>query len=269
MPGQGFLSSVIAIYRRELQSYFGSPLAYLVAAIFWLLAGFFFTSLLFNLLQNASLADQQAQASGAAGPSYDMALILVQQFVSVLGTVSLFILPLLSMGLYAEERRRGTLELLATSPISSFAVAFGKWLAALTFYIGLLLPLLVYEGIALNGAEPAANPVLVLLAHLGLVLLAAVILSLGLCLSALTESTLLAAVATFGVVLFLQLADAAAESLGGPVGAILRGVSILTPFNDLTLGIVTTSGLVWFASLIVLGWFLTVQVVDGLRFQRG
>ncbi len=268
LPGRAFLGSVLAISRKELQGYFSSPLSWLVAAVFWLLAGYFFNQLLFSLLQQALMADQQAQMSGMPPGTYDMASELIQGFVSLLGLLSLFILPLLSMGLYAEERRRGTLELLATSPVTSFAVALGKWLGALVFYLALVLPLLVYEGMALNGADPPVNPVLLLVAHLGLGLMASAVLSLGLFLSAITDSTLLAAVFTFGVMLLLWTMELLASRLGGGLGDVVRSLSLLTPFNDLAAGIITTNGLVWFASLTVLGWFLTVQAVNAFRLQR-
>ena len=108
---QIILANIIAIYRKELQSYFASPFAYAIAGVFWLIAGSFFMTILLQEINQAALVDQQY---GATAPPFDVAYRVLQGFMSVMGSFSLFVLPMLSMGLYAEERKRGTLELLAT-----------------------------------------------------------------------------------------------------------------------------------------------------------
>jgi len=257
------LANIVAIYRRELQSYFASPLAYLVAGIFWLLAGFFFTYLLEVTLVRTAFAD----SSGYQVP-IDSATQLLQGFLGILSSIALFILPILSMGLYAEERKRGTLELLATSPITNWAVAVGKLLAVLTFFATMLLPLLVYEAIAYSSTNPPLSFSVILLGHLGLILLAAAILSLGMFISSLTDSTILAALFTFALILFLWVIDGVGQQIGGPFGDALAHLSLLKHYGNLAQGILDTSSLVLFASYIVLGIFLTAQSVDAFRFQR-
>ena len=180
----------------------------------------------------------------------------------------LFILPILSMGLYAEERKRGTLELLATSPITNWAVALGKLLGVITFFTVMLLPLLIYEAIAFSAATPTVQPAVPLLAHAGLILLAASILSLGMFISSLTDSTILAAIVTFALVLFLWVVDLIAASVGGPIGEALKHLSLLEHYNNLVQGVLNTSSLVLFASYIILGLFLTAQSIEALKFQR-
>lgn len=264
------LGNIIAIYRRELQSYFKSALAYGIAGVFWLLSGFFFVVLLLGpqgFIQLAATADLQGQ-QGTPVPPIDVAYIFLREFLSLIGSLSLFILPILSMGLYAEERKRGTLELLATSPVTNWAVAVGKLLGVLTFFTTLVLPLLAYEGIALSAANPPVQPAIPLLGHLGLILLAAAVLSLGMFISSLTESTIWAAVLTFALVLFLWVIEAVSRTIGGSVGEALSHLSLLKHYGNLTRGIFDTSSLILFASYIVLGIFLTAQSIDALRFQR-
>lgn len=256
-------SNILAIYRRELQSYFASPLAYVVAGVFWLLAGFFFI----NILNALTAQVLQADAQGYPLP-IDVPYQFLQSFLGVLSSVALFILPILSMGLYAEERKRGTLELLATSPVTNWAVALGKLLAVVTFFATLVLPLLIYESIVFSASTPPMNLSVVLLGHLGLILLAAAVLSLGMFISSLTGSTILAAIFTFGLVLFLWVVDLVGQSLGGPIGAVLGYLSLLKHFTNLAQGILDSSSLVLFASYILLGLFLTAQSVDAFRFQR-
>jgi ABC-2 type transport system permease protein len=260
--------SLLAIYRKELQAYFASPLAYLIAGIFWLLAGLFFVLILQGTLTQVAQASLQAQQMGTAPPAIDVPLSVLQQFLNVMGSLSLVILPILSMGLYAEERKRGTLELLATSPITNWVVALGKFLGVLTFFTTLVLPLLVYEAIAFQSADPPMPPWVMLVGHGGLILLAAAILSLGLFMSSLTESTILAAVATFAFILILWVLDLLAQNLGGPVGAVLGHLSLLKHYTTLVQGVIDTRSLVLFASYIVLGLFLAALSIDALRFQR-
>ena len=265
------LGNIVAIYRRELQSYFASPLAYAIAGIFWLLSGFFFFVVLLGpegIIQQVGQRDLQGQQLGIPVPPVDAAYEFLRTFLSVMGSLVLFILPILSMGLYAEERKRGTLELLATSPVTNWAVAVGKLLGVLTFFITLVLPLLAYEAIALSAANPPVQPVVPLVGHLGLILLAASVLSLGMFISSLTDSTILAAIFTFALILFLWVIDAIARTIGGPVGTALGHLSLLKHYNDFVQGIFDTSGLILFVSYILLGIFLTAQSIDTLRFQR-
>lgn len=260
------LSNLIAIYRRELQSYFTSPLAYVIAVVFWLIGGLFLVMLLLSrdgLIAQASLADQSSFGQQAIDLPYEFLKI----YLNLLGSLSMFVLPMLSMGLYAEERKQGTLELLATSPLTNWVVALGKLLGVVTFYSAMIVPLLIVESVAFAASEPAFSPAVLLLGHLGLLLMAAGVLSLGMFISSLSESTVLAAMMTFGLVLLLWVIDAIAQ-VSGPLSEALGHLSLLTHFTDFTQGIFDTSGLILFLSYIVLGIFLTAQSIDTLRFQR-
>jgi ABC-2 type transport system permease protein len=265
------LSNIIAIYRRELQSYFISPLAYAIAGIFWFLAGLFLVLILMGpdgILTAVAAADLQGQQFGVPVPPIDVPYEFVRAFLDRMGWLLLFVLPILSMGLYAEERKRGTLELLATSPVTNWAVAVGKLLGVLTFFITMVVPLLALEAIALSGSTPTMPPIIPLLGHLALILLAAAILSLGMFISSLTDSTILAAVLTFAVILLLLFIDLVAKNISGPIGEALGHLSLLKHYNNLIQGIFDTSSLVLFGSYIILGIFLTAQSIDALRFQR-
>ncbi len=263
--------NILAIFRREFQSYLASPLSYLIAGIFWLLGGFFLVVMLLGpqgMIAQVATADQAAQMGMPAPQSLDVAYEFIKAYVGLLGSLSMFILPMLSMGLYAEERKQGTLELLATSPLPNWAVALGKLLAVISFYIGLVLPLMVGQAIALGSASPPIHPGVFGLAHLGLLLMAASVLALGMFISSLTESTVLAAIMTFGLVLLLWLVDAIAQGLPGLPGRAVGHLSMLKHFTDFTEGIFDSSGLVLFLSFILLGLYLTAQSIETLRFQR-
>ncbi|MEL6491212.1 MAG: ABC transporter permease [Cyanobacteria bacterium J06634_6] len=262
-----FLNNLLAIYRRELQSYFASPFAYIIAVVFWLIGGLFLVAILFDpqgLIARVAAMDQ----AGLTGSSIDEPYRFLQAYLEQLGSLSMFILPMLSMGLYAEERKQGTLELLATSPVTNWVVALGKLLGVVTFYSAMLVPLIILELVTLWSSEPAFPMMLLALGHLGLLLLAASVLSLGMFVSSLSNSTVLAAVTTFGLVLLLWIIEFVAQGLPGVVGDGLAHLSMLTHYEDFIDGIFDTSGLLLFVSYIVLGIFLTAQSIDTLRFQR-
>jgi ABC-2 type transport system permease protein len=264
------LSNIIAIYRRELQSYFVSPLAYVIAGIFWFLSGLFLVMILMGpdgILPTIAAIDLQGQ-QGIPIPPIDVPYEFVRAFLDRMGWLLLFILPILSMGLYAEERKRGTLELLATSPITNWAVAVGKLLGVLTFFITLIVPLIALEFFVINQSSPAMSPTILLLGNLGLILLAAAILSLGMFISSLTDSTILSAVFTFAVILLLLFVDLISKAIPGFIGEALSYISLLKHFNTLIQGIFDTSAILLFATYIFLGVFLTSQSIDTLRFQR-
>jgi len=258
------LANIIAVFRKELQFYFASPLAYLVAGVFWLLSGFFFVTILNSNIEDVRLSEHQ----GFPLPPIDVAYLFLLQFLSVMGLVALFVLPVLSMGLYADERRNGTLELLATSPVTNWVVATGKLLGVVTFFTAMVAPLLLCEAIAFSAANPPVPPAVPLLGHLGLILMAASILSLGMFISSLTDSSLLAALMTFALVVLLWTGDLLADRLDQPFGGILAHLSLIRHYNNLVQGILDTSSLLLFASYIILGLFLTAQSIEALRFQR-
>ena len=207
-------SNIIAIAQRELQGYFASPLAYIVAAIFWFISGLFFVEILIGdqgIIQQIAISERSGIDIGAI----DVAKEFLTSFLAILGSLTILIVPVLSMSLYAEERKRGTLELLATSPITNWVVALGKLLAVICLFIFMIFPALIYEAIALGGAEPTMPFAVPFLGHLGLVLLAASLLSLGMFVSSLTNSTILAAIMTFGIVLLLWIVELIANNLSG------------------------------------------------------
>ncbi len=261
-----FIGNLLAIYRRELQSYFKSPFAYIIAVVFWFIGGLFLVQILLSpegIIAQVSANDQL----GVVSQDIDVPYEFLKIYLNFLGSLAMFILPMLSMGLYAEERKQGTLELLATSPLTNWVVALGKLLGVVTFFSVMLLPLMVLEAIALSSSTPDFFPSIFWLGHLGLLLLAAGVLSLGMFISSLSESTVLAAIMTFGLVLLLWVVDGI-SNLPGPIGEALGHLSLLTHFTDFTQGIFDTSGLILFLSYIVLGLFLTAQSIDTLRFQR-
>ena len=164
------------------------------------------------------------------------------------------------MGLYSEERKRGTLELLATSPVTNWVVAVGKLLGVLAFFIVLMMPF--------SNASPPINLNIILLSHGALILVATAILSLGMFISSLTDSVILAYILTFILILFLWIMDAIAANIQEPFKSILSNLSLFDRYTDLVSGVLDISSIVLFTSYILLGIFLTAQSIEALRYQR-
>jgi len=255
--------NLFAIFRKEFLSYFSSPFSYVVAAIFWLMSGVFFSLILSQILENIEFARQ----AGFADP-IDVPGDFLASYLSLLISLILVLLPALSMGLYAEERKRGTLELLATSPVTNWVVAVGKLLGALVFFSVLLIPLWIYQAIVFSAATPALPINVILLANFAVLLVAAAVLSLGMFISSLTANVIISYILTFTLVLTLWILDVFAQNLGGAIASIFSYLSLFQNYQDLIEGLLSSKSLVLFASYIFLGIFLTAQSIEALRFQR-
>ncbi|MGK7887342.1 MAG: ABC transporter permease [Crocosphaera sp.] len=258
------LTNLAAIFRKEFQSYFASPFAYIIAAVFWLIGGFFFSAILEEILQTLSFFEQSGQLSVPV----DVSGQFIDSFFAVIISLLLVLLPALSMGLYSEERKRGTLELLATSPVTNWVVAVGKLLGVLAFFIVLMIPFWIYEIIIFSNASPPVNLNIILLSHGALILVATAILSLGMFISSLTDSGILAYILTFVLILFLWIMDAIAANLQEPFKSIVSSLSLFDRYTDLVRGVLDVSSIVLFISYILLGIFLTAQSIEAFRYQR-
>src|ERR1700721_3084554 len=132
------MQNLYAIYRKELAHYFVSPVAYILIGVFLIVAGFFFNIILASAIQNGFAAQMQSMQFGAPA-DFDVPGAVLRSFLGLMSTLVLFISPLLAMGVYAEERKRGTIELLMTSPITDAEIVLGKFLASLTLYAIMIL----------------------------------------------------------------------------------------------------------------------------------
>jgi ABC-2 type transport system permease protein len=259
--------NILAIYRRELYGYFRSPLAYIITGIFWLICGLLFASLLSASIQEAALADFQQQQGGQP-TSLDVPYLFLQSFLSnVLGSISLLTLPLLSMGLYAEERKQGTMELLASSPLSNWVIAVGKLLGALTLFMTMIAPFLLFEAMAVNNSNPPLSPLIILLGHLALILQAAAILACGMWISACSSSSLVAGFGTFVLVTAWSNLDVLSDRLGGSFGQFVSNFSVVNHFHRLASGVLDVGSLAILTSYTLLGIFLTAQAIELGRRQ--
>lgn len=262
------MKNILAIYRREMSSYFVSPIAYIVIGAFLLATGFVFSLILSSVIESAQRAAMQGAQMGQM-PEIDVPMQVVRGFVGFVGTYLLpILLPLLTMGVYAEERKRGTMEMLMTSPITELEIVLGKYFASLTLFVVMLAPTFIYQLIMARYSEPAIPWRIVLSGYLGLLLLGAVLIALGSFISSLTENQIVAGVVTFVVFLMLLLLEVGVRGSSSAVGQIIGYLSVLQHHEELAQGVIDTSSLIYYFSVITLGLFLTLRNLDSMRWRR-
>jgi ABC-2 type transport system permease protein len=258
------MRNILAIVERELRAYFSSPIAYVVLTIFVFLSGLFFRSILAQVMQMGLISQMQAAQLGPR--PMDMPGMISRGFLSTMSVILLFIMPMLTMGLFSEEKKRGTIELLLTAPVTDLQVVLGKFFAAGTFFIILLLSTAIPTAVLYIYSSPASGPILT--AYRGLLLYGLSIVAIGLFISTLTENQIIAAVLSFGTIMVLWLVDVVANNAESPTSkGILTYLSILSQLDDFMKGVLSTSHIIFYLSLMLVGLFLTYRSIDSLRWR--
>jgi len=254
------MRNILTIYRKELKSYFASWVGYAIIAFFAVVFGYFF------YVATAIFVNQsfQSQMMGRGFPM-DMHEWVIRPLMMNVSVIGLFIIPMITMRLFAEEKRSGTIELLMTSPVRDVEIVLGKWLAATTFYACVLaisaldlIFLFVY-------GNPDWKPILV--AYLGLLLQGACLLAFGTFISSLTRSQIIAAGGTFAVCLLLWVFEWVTAYETSTWARVVSYLSVLTHFEPFAKGLLDSKDVVYYISTIFLGLFLTVRSLESLRWR--
>jgi len=254
------MRNIITICSKEIKSYFVSPVAYLLMGLFGLIFGYFFYSATAYFV----MAGLRQQMQGGGGP------MSVNEFViaPLLGNASvvgLFLIPLISMRLFAEEKRTGTIELLLTSPIHDWEIVLGKWLGAMVMYTCLLGMAAANVLLLFAYGSPDWRPVLT--GFLGLLLQGGTVLAIGTFISSTTRNQIIAGAATFSICLLLWVLSWVSSYNEAGWAQAIAYCSILTHFEPFSKGIIDTKDLVFYLSAIFLGLFLTARSLESLRWR--
>jgi ABC-2 type transport system permease protein len=236
------MRNVWAVATRELRSYFLSPLAYVVIALFLALSGYLFALILANA--------REASLRG-----------LVQN-ISVL---YLFIVPAISMRLLAEEQRTGTVELLLTNPVQEWEIVTGKFLASILLVLVMLGLTLLFPLFLFIFGNPDRGPIIT--GYLGVFLQAAAFLSVGLWASSLTQNQIVAALVAFGLLLILWLSDNLGQFLGGAVGQIVSYTSVINHFQSFPQGVIESKDVIYYLTLVIAGIVLSTLSLQSRRYR--
>src|SRR5271165_3880408 len=254
------MRNILIIWRKELHSYFTSPIAYLLLTMFALIFGFFF----WNSLGYFVLMGMESQMRGRMMPM-NLNEMVIRPLLANVGVIGLFFIPMITMRLFAEEKRSGTIELLATSPIRDIEIILGKWLAAVSLYTCMLLVAAVNFAFLFKYGKPDWKPLLI--GYLGLLLQAGALLAIGTFISTLTKNQIIAGAATFGVCLMLWILEWVSGYETSTWAKVLSYMSVITHFESFAKGLLATKDAIFYVSMIFLGLFLTARSLESLRWR--
>ena len=231
------MQNVWPIFKKEMRAYFASPVAYIVITIFLLISGWFFSNSLFVM----------GQAS-------------LRNLFQIIPFVLTFFVPAITMRLVSEEKKTGTFELLSTMPVTDHGVVLGKYLAALALLAIAIGCTLTY---AFTIAGLGNMDVGVTLAgYIGLFLLGAGYVAIGVLTSSLTENQIIAFIVSFAIIFALSLVDKVLMFLPVKLASVLEYLSAEYHFNNISRGVLDTRDLVYYASLIVLGLYFSARALQ-------
>ncbi len=249
------------IFKKEMRLYFTSPVAWVVFTMFLLIGGYFF----YSIFAFYTLASMQSAMNPAMGRDLNVSDSVMRPLFSNISVILLLLIPLVTMRLFAEERRSGTIELLLTYPVRDGAVLAGKYLAAFALYAIMIALTLLYPGIVVYFARLEWGPVLT--GYLGLLLMGGTFIAVGVCASSLTENQIVAAITTFGVLLLLWVLGWSADYAGGTAGRVLQHLSLLEHNDSFAKGVLDTKDIIYYANFIVLALFLTLRSLEARRWN--
>lgn len=256
------MRNILTLMEKELRLYFFSPIAYVVAMVFLSVSDFLF----YNQIQYFSGLSMRMMQFQNNLPELNIHDAVFRPTFFNMSFILLLIMPLLTMRLFAEEKKEHTNELLMTSPITITEIVLGKFFASLVIYT-LLLVLSLHLPLMLSFAVDISwKPLFT--SYLGLFLMGSVFLAIGLFASALTENQIIAAVISFGILIGLWMAGTSAHSVGeSALGHIANYLSMSQHLDQFIKGLISTRSLSYFISMTVLGLFLTHRVVESQRWK--
>jgi ABC-2 type transport system permease protein len=254
-----------AVFQKELKHFFYSPIAYIVIAAFAIIAGIFFYLYLSSFVQAAFMDMMRSQQMRTQPQRFNVNLQLIRPYFFNLALISLFVLPLVTMRLYSEEKKAGTVELLYTTPLSISNIVIGKFLAGVVFYIIMLIPTMLFQLLLFKYGNPEFGPVLS--GYLGLILLGSAFISGGLFISSLTENQIIAAIGGFGLALLLWIIGWAASFSGPGLSGVLNYLSIINHFEDFAQGVIDSKHIFYYLLFCTFGIYLTFKSVESIKWR--
>lgn len=236
---------MLAIFKREMRAYFTSPIGYVFIAVFLAVNAFLFS---FVTLLSGQSAD-------------------VGSYFTFIMFVFIVIVPMLTMKLFSEERKTRTEQLLLTSPVSLFGMVFGKFLAAFTMFGGTFIVGNIIN-FALLYKYSVPNTAILLSNSLGILLIGAAFIAIGLFVSAMTENQIVAAVGTMGIILFMLMIHFLNSYIDSyAIRVILGWISVFSRFSNFGYGIVDLAALLYYFSICFIFLFLTVRLYEKRRWS--
>ena len=254
------MRNTLNICAKEVKSYFSSPIAYLLLTIFSVLFGYF----LFIYTQAFVIQGMQMQMQGQNQPMNVNDFSIVPALNTAM-VIILFLTPMISMRLFAEENRQGTMELLMTSPVHEVEIVLGKWMGAMVMYGSMLL--ISALGIALLYSYGTPDPKPLAAAYLGMFLQGGCLLAIGTYISTTTKNQIVAAGATFAVCLLLWVLESVSSFDQAAWAKVIAYASVLSHLEPFLRGVIDSKDVIFYLTMIFLGLFLTTRSLESLRWR--
>jgi gliding motility-associated transport system permease protein len=254
------MKNIWVICQKELRSYFVSPIAYILFIIYAVIFGFFF----WNMVGAFIYYSMESQIRGEMYPM-NINDQIVRQLFGNINVINLLLIPLMSMRLFAEEKRNGTIELLATSPIRDGEVILGKWLASVLLYVAMLLVSGLNFLFLFKYGNPDWKPMAI--GYLGVLLQAAALLAIGIFISTLTKNQIIAGAITFAVCLLIFVLGWVGSYDYSTWARVMTYISTTTHMESFLKGVIDTKDVIYYVSAIFLGLFLTARSLESLRWR--
>jgi ABC-2 type transport system permease protein len=259
------MRKTLAIFEKEFKSFFYSPMAYIVIGIFTALTGVFFYLYLSNFVEAAFMDQIRSQQYRQMPQRFNLNLMLIRPYFWNIALISLFTLPAITMRLFSEEKKQGTVELLYTTPLTSLQIIMGKFLAGLAFYFVLLIPTMFFQSLLFVYGDPEFLPVLS--GYLGLLLLGSAFISIGLFISTMTENQIIAAIAGFAASLLLWVIGWGANYAGPTLSPVLEYVSIINHFEDFAQGVIDSAHVAYYILFSFFGIYLSLKSIESIKWR--
>jgi ABC-2 type transport system permease protein len=250
-----------AVFLKEMANFFVSPIAYVVLTIFLLISGFLFWANV-SIMSNISL--QAANIPGIA-QQLNVTDFVIRPLMQNMGFVLLFIMPLISMRLFSEEKKSGCMELLLTYPVTDVGVLAGKYFAAILLLLIMLAGTLPLILLLFGLSQP--DPGTIVSGYLGLGLLGCAFLALGIFISSLTENQIVSAAAAFGAALLFWIVGWSSTFTGETVGAVLKQLAVLQHLESFNKGVIALADLSFFVLFTAFFLFLTLRSLETHRWR--
>lgn len=262
-----FFENTWAIIQKELKQYFVSPIAYVVMTIFLTLSGYFFYAGIVRFSEQYKYIKNMMQFYRNPELLSRMNLneMVIAPALFNMVFVFLFVIPLITMRTFAEEKHQKTDELLLTSPITTNELLAGKFLGSFIFIVILLLPTLAYQFLLFHFSDPEIGPVIT--GYLGVLMFAAAGISIGLFISSLTENQIIAAAITFSILLFLFIVSFISVGEESFIYDIIKYISVSDHIRNLLRGLIDSRDVVYFLSLVISFLFLTKRSVEAAGWR--
>ncbi len=249
------------IAKRDLGSFFNSPIFYVVTTVFLIIYSFMF----FNILNFFSFQSFQARQLQAMGMNLNLNEMVIEPSLQNMSVILLMIIPIITMRSFADEKKMKTFRLLLSSPVHLREIILGKFLACMIVVAVMILISSYSVGFLFLLGEPEPGPVVT--GYLGVLLMAGCFVSVGIFASSLTDNQIVAAVLTFGFSLFMWVIGWGAQAAGSTTGQVLQYLSIVEHLDRFLKGLVDTSDLVYYLSFILFSLFLCHRVLDSNRWR--